>query len=58
LAHQPTLDEADLTTKAASGRGEIYGLITPGKNPWFGYFEAQIFLAERLRRRAIDWPRS
>ena len=28
-------------------RGEVYGLITPGKNPWFEHGEAQLFLAER-----------
>ncbi|MEP7350917.1 MAG: N-acetyltransferase [Sphingorhabdus sp.] len=26
---------------------DIYSLITPGKNPWFGHGEAQLFLAER-----------
>jgi GNAT superfamily N-acetyltransferase len=26
---------------------EVHGLITPGKNPWFGHGEAQLFLAER-----------
>lgn len=26
---------------------EVYGLITPGKNPWFSHGEAQFFLAER-----------
>jgi GNAT superfamily N-acetyltransferase len=26
---------------------DVYGLITPGKNPWFGHGEAQLFLAER-----------
>jgi GNAT superfamily N-acetyltransferase len=26
---------------------EVYSLITPGKNPWFGHAEAQLFLAER-----------
>ncbi|QEX21687.1 hypothetical protein FRZ61_16160 [Hypericibacter adhaerens] len=26
---------------------EVYGLITPGKNPWFGHAEAQLFVAER-----------
>jgi GNAT superfamily N-acetyltransferase len=29
---------------------EVYGLITPGKNPWFGHAEAQLFVAERGRR--------
>jgi len=28
-------------------RSEVYGLITPGKNPWFTHGEAQLFLAER-----------
>ncbi len=28
-------------------RQEVHGLITPGKNPWFGHGEAQLFLAER-----------
>jgi len=26
---------------------EVYGLITPGKNPWFEHAEAQFFVAER-----------
>ncbi len=26
---------------------DVYGLVTPGKNPWFGHGEAQLFLAER-----------
>lgn len=26
---------------------EVYGLITPGKNPWFEHGEAEFFLAER-----------
>jgi hypothetical protein len=26
---------------------EVYGLITPGRNPWFSHGEAQLFLAER-----------
>ena len=26
---------------------DVYSLITPGKNPWFGHGEAQLFLAER-----------
>jgi hypothetical protein len=25
---------------------DVYSLITPGKNPWFGHGEAQLFLAE------------
>ena len=28
-------------------KDEVHGLITPGKNPWFGHGEAQLFLAER-----------
>ena len=28
-------------------KNEAYGLITPGKNPWFEHGEAQLFLAER-----------
>lgn len=28
-------------------KDEVYGLITPGKNPWFGHGEAQLFLARR-----------
>ena len=28
-------------------RSEVFGLISPGKNPWFGHAEAQLFLAER-----------
>lgn len=28
-------------------KSEVYGLITPGKNPWFTHGEAQLFLAER-----------
>jgi hypothetical protein len=28
-------------------KDEVYGLITPGKNPWFGHGEAEFFLAER-----------
>jgi GNAT superfamily N-acetyltransferase len=28
-------------------KNEVHGLITPGKNPWFGHAEAQLFLAER-----------
>jgi hypothetical protein len=27
-------------------KDEVYGLITPGKNPWFEHGEAQLFLAE------------
>jgi GNAT superfamily N-acetyltransferase len=26
---------------------EVYGLIRPGKNPWFDHAEAQLFIAER-----------
>ncbi|MDX3909107.1 MAG: N-acetyltransferase [Sphingobium sp.] len=28
-------------------KSEVYGLITPGKNPWFEHGEAQYFLARR-----------
>lgn len=28
-------------------KDEVHGLLTPGKNPWFGHGEAQLFLAER-----------
>ncbi len=28
-------------------RGEVHGLITPAKNPWFEHGEAQLFLATR-----------
>ena len=28
-------------------KDEVMGLITPGKNPWFGHAEARFFLAER-----------
>lgn len=28
-------------------RSEVYGLLTPGKNPWFEHGEAQYFLARR-----------
>jgi len=28
-------------------RNEVYGLIDPGENPWFGHAEAQLFLARR-----------
>ena len=28
-------------------KDEVHGLITPGKNPWFGHGEAAFFLAER-----------
>lgn len=28
-------------------KDEVYGLITPGKNPWFEHGEAEFFLAER-----------
>ncbi len=31
-------------------KDEVYGLITPGKNPWFEHGEAQLFLAERYGR--------
>jgi hypothetical protein len=29
---------------------EVYGLITPRKNPWFEHAEAQLFVAERNGR--------
>lgn len=28
-------------------KGEMYGLLTPGKNPWFEHGKAQLFLARR-----------
>jgi hypothetical protein len=28
-------------------KSEVYGLITPGKNPWFEHGEVELFLAER-----------
>lgn len=28
-------------------KDEVFGLITPGKNPWFEHGEAELFLAER-----------
>ena len=28
-------------------KDEVYGLLTPGKNPWFEHGEAQLFVAER-----------
>jgi GNAT superfamily N-acetyltransferase len=28
-------------------KDDVHGLLTPGKNPWFGHGEAQFFLAER-----------
>ena len=28
-------------------RNDVHSLITPGKNPWFGHGEAQLFVAER-----------
>jgi GNAT superfamily N-acetyltransferase len=31
-------------------RNEVYGLIDPGENPWFGHAEAQLFLARRNGR--------
>ncbi len=31
-------------------KDEVYGLITPGKNPWFEHGEAELFLAERDRK--------
>jgi len=29
---------------------EVYGLLNPRKNPWFGHAEAQLFLARRGER--------
>jgi hypothetical protein len=29
---------------------EVFALIAPSKNPWFGHAEAQLFVAERDRR--------
>ena len=31
-------------------KGEVYGLLTPGKNPWFEHGKAQFFLARRNGR--------
>ena len=31
-------------------KDEVYGLINPAKNPWFGHGEAQLFLARRGER--------
>lgn len=31
-------------------KDEVYGLLTPGKNPWFEHGEAQLFLAENAGR--------
>lgn len=31
-------------------RGEVNGLITPGRNPWFEHAEAELFLARRQGR--------
>ena len=31
-------------------KDEVYGLLTPGKNPWFEHAEAQLFLARRAGR--------
>ncbi|MGV1681996.1 N-acetyltransferase [Sphingopyxis sp. NJF-3] len=28
-------------------KGEVYGLLTPGRNPWFEHGKAQLFLARR-----------
>src|SRR3546814_18512834 len=28
-------------------KSEVYGLLTPGKNPWFEHGKAQFFLARR-----------
>ncbi len=31
-------------------KDEVYGLLTPGKNPWFEHGEAQLFIAEAAGR--------
>jgi len=31
-------------------KGEVYGLLTPGKNPWFEHGKAQLFVARRGER--------
>ena len=31
-------------------KGEVYGLLTPGENPWFEHGKAQLFLARRSGR--------
>ena len=31
-------------------KGEVYGLLTPGKNPWFEHGKAQLFIARRGER--------
>lgn len=31
-------------------KGEVYGLLTPGKNPWFEHGRAQLFVARRGER--------
>ena len=31
-------------------KSDVMATITPGKNPWFGHGEAQLFLAERAGR--------
>nr|HMP46979.1 N-acetyltransferase [Sphingopyxis sp.] len=33
-------------------KGEVYGLLTPGKNPWFEHGKAQLFTARRDGRTA------
>ncbi len=38
---------ADDPNWVAPLKDEVHGLLTPGKNPWFGHGEAQLFLAER-----------
>jgi len=38
---------ADDPSWVAPLKGEVHGLITPGKNPWFEHGRAQLFLAER-----------
>jgi hypothetical protein len=43
------LNEGDLNWMPPL-KQEVYGLITPGKNPWFEHAEAQLFVAERNGR--------
>ncbi|KTE28163.1 MULTISPECIES: hypothetical protein [unclassified Sphingopyxis] len=31
-------------------KGEVYGLLTPGKNPWFEHGKAQLFISRRGER--------
>ena len=37
-------------------KGEVYALLTPGKNPWFEHGKAQLFLARRSGRTAGMGP--